>query len=89
MAQVLRHVDDPLSGSRLQHKDNPALDIMAARDYVVKYLVDPPKYINDPSVFPLTAPTLSGLPPALIMVAQRDIIRDDGVEYAQRLTSEG
>jgi hypothetical protein len=40
-------------------------------------------------VWPLEAASLSGLPAALIQVAEDDLIRDDGAEYAQRLVAEG
>jgi acetyl esterase len=38
---------------------------------------------------PLNAENLSGLPTALIMVADHDPLRDEGVEYAKRLTASG
>jgi len=42
-----------------------------------------------PLVAPLTAPSLAGLPPALILAAGRDPLRDDARCYHQRLTDEG
>lgn len=42
-----------------------------------------------PLVAPLTAPSLVGLPPALILAAGRDPLRDDARCYYQRLTDEG
>ncbi|NUU36773.1 alpha/beta hydrolase [Pseudomonas sp. C2B4] len=38
---------------------------------------------------PLLAANYSGLPPALIAVAQFDPLRDDGVQYAERLNAAG
>jgi len=38
---------------------------------------------------PLLAENLSGLPPALIQVAEHDPLRDDGWRYAARLRAAG
>ncbi|MBV6824444.1 alpha/beta hydrolase [Pseudomonas sp. PD9R] len=42
-----------------------------------------------PYAMPLLAADLRGLPPALIAVAQFDPLRDDGVQYAERLNAAG
>ena len=45
--------------------------------------------LSDPWLSPALAPDLAGLPPALVLVAGFDPIRDDGLAYVQRLRQAG
>lgn len=58
------------------------------RWYAQQYLGDPAQ-AADPKASPLLAQDLSGLPPALVIVAGLDPLVDEGVAYASRLREAG
>ena len=53
-----------------------------------QYLITKDQY-SDTRVSPLLEPDLAGLPPALILTAGRDVLRDEGEAYAARLQAAG
>ena len=60
----------------------------AVAEYAGWYVPDPADR-TDPLASPLLAPDLSGLPPAVIVVAEHDPVRDDGERYLAALHAAG
>ncbi len=66
--------------------DDPLLSRGEMKSYWGHYLGDS---VPDGLAAPALAPDLAGLPPAYVLVAGRDVLRDEGVAYAERLAADG
>jgi acetyl esterase len=78
---LINPVTDMTGGGTLEPQGD-ALD--RGRWYASMYISDP-EDANHPYVSPIVAADLSGLPPALVVLAEHDSLRDQGQRYADRL----
>lgn len=81
--------DSDLDNGSYRDPDN---QLLLTRDAMVwfwdHYAPDPASRAN-PDASPLRAADLSGLPPALVLTAEYDVLRDEGEAYAERLRQAG
>lgn len=74
------------TASYKQNADDPFLSRAEMESYWSHYLgAGPPDRLAAPAL----APDLAGLPPAYVLVAGRDVLRDEGAAYAERLAAAG
>ncbi|QDU38357.1 Carboxylesterase NlhH [Maioricimonas rarisocia] len=76
------------TASYLEHGEGKSLTRKMMRWFWDQYVDDADDRLH-PHASPLRADDLSGLPPAWVMVAEHDPLRDEGVAYADRLEEAG
>lgn len=76
------------TGSYREFAEGHLLTRDSMRWFFRQYLADPGQATH-PWVSPLRAADLSGLPPALVVTCQYDVLRDEGDAYAGRLSAAG
>src|SRR6478672_41490 len=76
---------DPLKPARSDWPILSSASMVGFRNHYLGPDGDP----NDPMASPILATDLTGLPPALIQVAEYDPLRDDGIRYARALQAAG
>jgi len=84
--QVLINPAPDLTGNGTIEPQSDELD--PVRWYATQYVADP-NDVNNPYVSPIKAKVLTDLPPALIILAEKDDLRKDGQRYADRLIAAG
>ncbi|MGA2756215.1 MAG: alpha/beta hydrolase [Solirubrobacteraceae bacterium] len=92
-AQLLVYpiTDSDLTTPSYREHGNPELPLLGTRSmawFFDCYARDAADLIN-PELAPLRTPDLSNLPPAIVVVAEYDPLRDDSLFYAQRLREAG
>jgi acetyl esterase len=86
---VYPNTDQLAEDASLRENDDPWLfNRRSVAWYARHYLADAADAGN-PLASPLRAPDLSGLPPALVITAEHDPLRDQGEAYARRLAEAG
>ncbi|AXB43428.1 alpha/beta hydrolase [Amycolatopsis albispora] len=84
---VYAHPDDGFA-SYTDFAEGFGMTAGAMRFFFEQYVTDPAQ-LDDPYLLPLRAADLSGLPPALVLTAEYDVLRDEGEEFARRLAATG
>ncbi|MDG4764629.1 alpha/beta hydrolase [Solwaraspora sp. WMMD406] len=87
-AQVLVYPNTDQTTDPVGDDDPTLFNRRSVAWYRGHYLVDPAD-AYDPLASPLLAAHLGGLPPALVVTAERDPLREEGERYAHRLREAG
>jgi len=72
----------------VEHADDGSLTAAVMRRFIDSYVPNREQR-SLPTVSPLFADSCANLPPALVIVAEYDPLRDDGLQYAKRLQGAG
>jgi acetyl esterase len=78
----------PPTPSYIENAEGYGMTREAAIWFWGQYLADESQATH-PHAAPLLAPDLGGLPPALVITAEYDVLRDEGERYAERLRVAG
>lgn len=82
-------MNDKMLCSFLCAQGRPALTPPPGRFFYKCYLGEDMAFATDDRAAPLLAPDLAGLPPALVVTAGYDPLRDEGADYARHLQAAG
>jgi len=81
--------DSDTSTESYRHPDNQLLLTGAGMRWFWDHYAPRTEDRSDPRLAPLRNPDLSGLPPAIVVTAEYDVLRDEGEAYADRLRAAG
>ncbi|QVL54847.1 MAG: alpha/beta hydrolase [Simkaniaceae bacterium] len=89
--QVLIYPQTDLTCSSLSHLEYGSGYLLEKEsiEWYRKQYLDSDHDLTDPRISPLYFPDFSSLPPALILTAEYDPMRDEGESYAQKLKEKG
>jgi acetyl esterase len=88
VAQVLVYPNTDYTAT-IDGEPNPLLFNKNSVAWYWGHYLSSPRDGTSPLASPLLAPSLSGLPPALVITAEHDPLRDQGEAYAKRLNESG
>ncbi|CAG7641217.1 alpha/beta hydrolase [Actinacidiphila bryophytorum] len=91
LAQLLVYpnTDQSADDASMRANDDPWLFNHHSVAWYARHYLATPSDAADPLASPLRAPDLAALPPALVITAEHDPLRDQGESYAHRLTAAG
>jgi acetyl esterase len=84
---VYPSTEDDFDTESMRTRGNAVLDVETVKWFRAQHLGDADP--RDPRVAPAYAADHAGLPPALILTAEYDVLRDDGERYAHLLETAG
>jgi acetyl esterase len=86
---VYPNVEHGADTPSMRESDDPAMFNRRSVEWYWGHYLAAPGDGTDPLASPLRAPDLRGLPPALVITAERDPLRDEAERYAGRLAEAG